>query len=342
MQLARNLKAFLNLEAGIVRGEKPDDTRRSGTSTEAAQETERLRLRLEAKEAEIARLKAGGSGIEKPGIRPENIVWIFGMARTGSTWLNRMMGDISGYAGWKEPLVGALFGQQYYMRGRDEGRNRRNFILADLHMKSWLNSIRTFVLSEANAHYPDLGQDEYLIIQEPNGSIGAPLLMQALPESRMVFLIRDPRDAVASSMDSHKKGGWAFKRQEKEGGEAAEPDIHARNSARKYLQFIGKSKEAYELHTGPKVFIRYEELRADTLGTMERIYLTLGLPVEESELKRIVEKHSWEKIPEDKKGSGKPHRKATPGGWKDDLTPKQIEIVEQTTAPLLKEFYPGR
>ena len=53
---------------------------------------------------------------------------------------------------------------------------------------------------------------------------------------------------------------------------------------------------------------------------MKLVYSTLGLPVEEGELARVVEKHSWENIPEEQKGEGKFYRKATPGGWRKDLT----------------------
>jgi hypothetical protein len=68
------------------------------------------------------------------------------------------------------------------------------------------------------------------------------------------------------------------------------------------------------------VLVRYEELRADTLGEMRRIYSVLGVP--EEELRRTVEKHSWENVPEEEKGEGKFYRRRTPGGWKEDLTPK--------------------
>nr|MBA4117129.1 sulfotransferase domain-containing protein [Rubrobacter sp.] len=67
---------------------------------------------------------------------------------------------------------------------------------------------------------------------------------------------------------------------------------------------------------------------------------SLEIPVDDEALRRVVEKHSWENIPEDEKGEGKFYRKATPGGWREDLTPKQVEIVERVTAPLLEEFYP--
>jgi hypothetical protein len=89
------------------------------------------------------------------------------------------------------------------------------------------------------------------------------------------------------------------------------------------------------------VLIRYEDLRADTLNTMRRLYATLEIPVDERELARAVEKHSWEEISEEQKGEGKFYRKATPGGWREDLTPRQAQTVERITAPLLKAFYPS-
>ena len=117
------------------------------------------------------------------------------------------------------------------------------------------------------------------------------------------------------------------------------PDNFVRNRSRKYLQHAGSAKRAYDAHKGPKVLVRYEELRSDTLGTMKRIYSTLGIEVDGRELEQVVNKHSWENIPEDQKGQGKFYRKATPGGWREDLTPEQVRIVEESTRPLLEKFY---
>jgi Sulfotransferase domain len=103
---------------------------------------------------------------------------------------------------------------------------------------------------------------------------------------------------------------------------------------------VGNSKLAYDAHRGRKALVKYEDLRADTLATLKHIYSALGIPVDEGELARVVEKHSWENIPEDKKGEGKFYRKATPEGWREDLSPKQAETVERITAPLLEELYP--
>ncbi|CAN5891107.1 hypothetical protein BH23ACT11_BH23ACT11_25640 [soil metagenome] len=75
------------------------------------------------------------------------------------------------------------------------------------------------------------------------------------------------------------------------------------------------------------------------LVAMKRLYSELGVEIDEQELLRVVERHSWEAIPEEKKGEGKFYRKASPGGWREDLTPAQVEEVEKITAPLLEELY---
>ena len=171
-------------------------------------------------------------------------------------------------------------------------------------------------------------------------------MMEALPESRMIFLIRDPRDVAASSMDARRKGGWQYENrnrgdQQREALSDKDPDAFVKWRANSYLEVISRAKEAFDAHKGRKVLVRYEDLRADTLGQMRRLYATLEIPVDQKQLAKAVHKHSWENIPEEKKGEGKFYRKATPGGWQDDLTPEQAEIVEKITAPLLKEFYPA-
>jgi len=163
----------------------------------------------------------------------------------------------------------------------------------------------------------------------------------------MSLLIRDPRDIVSSMLESARRGGWRYERRKNDGWKrralaGGRPNVFVRKRSRKYLQHAGSAKKAYDAHQGPKILVRYEELRSDTLGTIKRLYSSLGIPVSEEELARVVEKHSWENIPADQKGAGKFYRKATPGGWREDLTTKQARIVERGTAPFLAGFYPPR
>jgi hypothetical protein len=305
--MARRIRAVLGLEAGVTRGALPEPTSADGHS-------------------------AGG-------VSPENMIWIFGTGRTGSTWLAAMMEEPEGHEVWFEPRVGTIFDPQRFQR-----HGGKHFILASQYKDVWLRSIRNFILDGANARFPELAGG-YLAVKEPGGSVGSGLIMEALPESGMVLLIRDPRDVVASWLDATRKGGWQTRRRG-EGGRRAEslaetkPNAFVRRHADAYLQHVGSARRAYEAHAGRKVVVRYEDLRADTLGTMKYMYSELGVPVEEARLAEAVEKHSWENIPEEEKGQGKFYRKATPEAWREDLTRRQVKTVERITAPLLEEFYP--
>ena len=312
------------------------------------QQIEKQREQIARQNQELEELRAALVGSNKArGLRPESMIWLFGSGRSGSTWLSSMMGDMSGQTLWGEPWVGYLFGYFYYAQA--EGRRQSPQFILGRHRESWLGSIRAFVLNAAAATFPNLKERDYLVIKEPNGSIGAPLLMEALPESRMILLVRDPRDVVASFADARREGGWHY---EKNRGQPQkewwilspddDPASFAEERATALVQQLGNAKEAYDAHEGPKVLVRYEELRANTLETMKRLYSELGLEVDERELARVVEKHSWENIPEGKKGEGKFYRKASPGSWREDLTEEQAEMVERVTASLLKELYPEK
>jgi hypothetical protein len=163
----------------------------------------------------------------------------------------------------------------------------------------------------------------------------------------MILLVRDPRDVVASVLDAAREGGWLYESRDRGAGKRRgkldkRPNSFVRERAKVYRRGVENAKRAYDAHKGPKVLIRYEELRADTLAVMKYTYSVLGIPVNEEKLRRAVEKHIWENVPEEDKGEGKFYRKAAPGGWKEDLTPEQAEAVVRVTAPLLKELYPEK
>jgi len=302
-----------------------------------------LRRRLAA-----ASVGSGRSPVVAPegaaeGLSPANIVWIFCVARSGSTWLASMMGEMVGTEVWKEPRVGHLFGE-FYENTPKAKTESANFIMGGPTRRAWISSIRHFVLTGARYAFPTLGPEDYLVVKEPGGGVGAPFLMEALPESRMILLVRDPRDVVSSSLDATREGSWQ-KEQRRAAGSgdkaltAKQPDAVVKRSARKYLRNMERARQAFDAHEGPKTLVRYEDLLADTLGAMRRIYSGLRMEADGDALARAVEKHSWEAIPEDMKGQGKFYRKASPGGWEEDLTPGQVEIVEEISAPLLDEFY---
>jgi hypothetical protein len=162
---------FSRLKSPLVKGTRVGIhvTQPLGKSKELAQvretiarkneKLEKLRRQLVVKDRELAKLRAdlgtSGAKAQVEGIRPENIIWIFGTAKTGSTWLGRLMGEPQGYYAWREPNVGDLFGSHYYEKSEGKYSTRKNkhwehfWILAEGHRETWINSIRSFVLEGA-------------------------------------------------------------------------------------------------------------------------------------------------------------------------------------------------
>ena len=314
--------------------------RRSPTLRKVYFRVSGLRHRARLRVARWRGLRAGGGG-PAGGVNPENVIWIFCTARSGSTWLRSMLDDLTDGEVWEEPKIGRLFGE-FYSRAKQTQLGRVDYVLGDPTREAWTRALRDFVLRTAWASHPSVTPERYLVIKEPGGAVGAPLLMDALPESRMVLLVRDPRDFAASVLDATRKDGWIQEGMD----EWAKRDLdseraelrYLRALSRQYSRQIGNGKKAFDSHRGRKVLIRYDDLRADTLGVMRHLCAELEIPVDEQRLARVVSKHSWENVPESEKGTGKFYRKATSGGWREDLTPKQAEIVEEVTAPLIEEF----
>jgi hypothetical protein len=211
-------------------------------------------------------------------LRADHLVWIFGTGRSGSTWLASMMGDMAGGRLWNEPLVGKLFGDSH-SDARPKSLRSKNFVMADAHTQAWLEGIRHFVLRVADSRFPAVEEGAWIVVKEPNGSIGVPYLAAAFPRSALVLLIRDPRDVAASAMDRHRPGGGAYEWRKSEGSvrdrASRDPDAFIEGQAKRYMRNVGAAKRAYEAHEGPKVMVRYEDLRTETVGTMRRVYSTL-------------------------------------------------------------------
>ena len=317
-QIAQDWKAFLHIDAGFTRGELQGSGRR------------------------IAPPSRGGSpSPDTHNIRPENIVWTFGSAWSDSAWLGSMMGATEGTV-WNRPLLGDLFGDLFYVRAAH--RRDRDFVLGGPE-ETRCKLVRGFILSAVEAKFPRATHNGYLVVNEPGGSLGAPLLSKALPESRLILLVRHPGDVIASALrasgesDQPAPGKGQDELREEGIAPFEDPDFIVANQAARYFDFVGNARRAYEEHEGPKVLVRYEDLHANTPGTMRRIHSELGMVLDEEMLTSAVEEHSRDQVAD--QGADELYHDATPGGWRENLTPEQVEVVEMVSAPLLGDFYPG-
>lgn len=323
------MREYGRLTADLIKGEAPRYSRQLAKQRET----------IAKKNAKIAELQEKLE-ILPPRVDASRLVWIFSSGRSGTTWIMRMFAGLPGFSPWNEPRVGWLYGN-YLGALRDKTLALDNFVLGEPHADVWLRSLRNLVLEGAASRFPERIRSGFVVVKEPNGSIGAPHLVRAIPRSRVLVVVRDPRDVCASMLDGRKPGGWQLARMDlEESPVEKDPDAFVAVAAGSYAREMGGALKAYEEHAGLKSLVRYEDLRSDALGVMRRIVQKLELPVKDKRLERAVRRQSWEMMPEDRKGPGQLYRKARPGSWREDLTPAQARMVENKTRPFLEMFYP--
>jgi hypothetical protein len=214
---------------------------------------------------------------------------------------------------------------------RDDDR----YFFSDRHISDWGPPLRKLILRRLAAHASR--RTRYLVVQEPNGSEGADLLMRVLPRSYLLFLVRDGRDVVDSVLDAYRPGSWlddAF-------GVSQKLDRPARatlieREAQRWVARTEITRDAYERHApGRRFLVRYEELLADTPKQLRSIYSWLGLSPPRG-LQARVDTRAFSNLPDSATGPGKFHRAATPGLWRQNLTAAEQDICEKVMGPTLE------
>jgi hypothetical protein len=180
-----------------------------------------------------------------------------------------------------------------------------------------------------------------LVIKEVNGSHGADLAMPLFPHSRLIFLVRDGRDVLDSLIDANGPGGWLSERQWGRGGfeTAEERREFLRENARIWAARMNACTRAYEAHPPElRMKVRYEDLLANTPARLGELERWLGLPSGPRRTESIAAQHAFATVPEDGRGSGRLLRAATPGKWREGLTPEEQGIATRIMGGVLDEF----
>jgi len=272
-------------------------------------------------------------------------IWLFGAPRSGTTWLGTQLLIHSENLIWAEPWIGFHLGtldfdgskdiNKKYERVYDTQSSGGRYFFSPHHKKNWLPALRRFIISRIFSQVQTLGKN--VIIKEPVGSHSADIIMECMPKSKLVFLLRDGRDILESRMDMHRGSkSWSGLREFKNDKE--------KRGAIKYYSIIWNGimeriNRAYENHD-PKlrIIIRYEDLKKDTLSELKKIYDFLDIKISDDELRRKIELFDFKNIPESQKGEGKFYRSASTGGWTKKFSKEEQELMNSIMGDTLKQM----
>jgi len=269
-------------------------------------------------------------------------VWIIGPPRSGTTWLGTQLLSHQTKS-MNEPQLGLHLGmrqpriKEKIVRHIDIFKNEPDYFFSDIYSETWKHYLRKLILHRIYAQFEDLSHK--IIIKEPNGSMGMDIITECLRNSKIIFLIRDGRDAIDSKIASLQKDSWGMKDY---GYTPIPPEkmlMEIKYQAELWVRLIEILSKAFNEHPAEsRLLVKYEDLLKNTLEELEKIYEFLEIDIPENELKKIVEEHSFENIPSKDKGPTKVTRSASPGKWKENFNEKEQSIIQKILEKTLADL----
>jgi hypothetical protein len=267
------------------------------------------------------------------GFPEDRIVWVFGHPRSGTTWLGHLLADGLNLKMWNEPYLGQILGFANLLRDNEPGRfGDPTFWMSDPQEEHWPASLNLFFNDVIARQGGSAAGFTGLAIKEPNGTVVAPLLMKAMPEAKAIFVIRDPRDVIASLIDARKPGSWMGERVV----EGFDRTRVVNQSIKRFQRVAAGLQELEQIAPGRLYEMFYERLRVNTFAEMRHLAHVLGLPCDEAALRSAVERHDYERIPAERKGPGRFVRTARVGGWAEELQPEEIATINHQLGDFLQ------
>lgn len=264
----------------------------------------------------------------------KNITWNFGMIRSGTTWFATQLLQHEKNIIWNEPLLGIHLYAYGTLRESNPHRKRDEYFFSVQHENEWLYFLKKFILARTYYQFKNLSKN--IIIKEPTASYVSPYIMKSFSQSKLIFILRDGRDILDSIIDSHQQKSWSGAKPFKnEDAKLEEIKRQSENWTYATLQ----NWEAYQNHDpNLRHFIKYEELMDDTFNQLKNTYEFLKIQVSDDYLEKQIEKFDFSKIPNDKKGSGKFNRLASPGSWQNNFNDNEKELLNSIMGDTLKKF----
>jgi LPS sulfotransferase NodH len=277
------------------------------------------------------------------------LAWIMGSSRSGSTWLTRMLGSIDGTACIDDPHLGHHLGvwrplslawatsaepPQLAMLSELKAGSG-DYLFSDRHRDAWMPALRDLIRARFGAQLDERGRDPAAVFVKEPGSQAAPMIFDAFPHSRLIFLLRDGRDVVESWLDGYRADSWAI-----EGG-AYPVTRSGRLPLIEWLSSVWATRTRIvwdvfaRLDDDSRLLVRYEDLLADPVGQLDRICALLGLDT--AELGQIAERHRFSRLAPGERGAMHHARRASPGGWRETMSRSERRAMERAMGPVLRE-----
>ncbi len=358
LKIARGVRAFLSLEAGLTRGEIPHEAVKKQLASQSRE--------ISALKRELSQTRGAEGGWKSP------VFFVVGHKKSGTTWLMKMLDA------HPEILCGGegrFFGREWRQEKLKELQIQQqpaslyNSLANAEDLRLWIERSPWSRHEDAEEHLSNLtglAVDYFLsrrLAQSGKKMIGdkSPLLTPEdvkeistiYPGAKIIHIIRDGRDAAVSAthhvwnfsnVGVNKKISAKREAYRQSPGEALEEGIFAggqlRNAAREWGSRVGRAAEDGAALLGESYAeVRYEDLLEWPAAEMERLAGFLGARTDDEAVRGCVEAASFENLSEGRKRGEEDEtsffRKGVAGDWKNVFTRRDRRVFKQEAGELL-------
>jgi len=225
-----------------------------------------------------------------------------------------------------------LDGSVFFERILDSNKSRPQFFFAESrrpYLRQWL---RDTVLQSVIDEWGLLDYDR-VVFKSPNGSHAADLLMDAMPLSKMIFLMRDPRDVLASRFSSFASSVLSETKDEK-------LRLFAIQYYASFWNFqMSVIERAYDrCRRDRRLYMKYEDLRREDRESHRQLLEFVGHTPSDEELDRLMTSARLESMPKEQRGPHLPRNSGKVGRFREFFTAREIESMNRILAPRLRQY----
>lgn len=282
-----------------------------------------------------------------------NLLFVVGAPRSGTTWVQRLLAAHPRiHTGQESKLFRSYLSPQLkawrweVARERDQasatGRGGTG-LSCYFEEEHFLKVLRDYTRRLLDPMVGNLAPGEWFLEKTPAHALCLEDIRLLLPDARVIHVLRDGRDVVASLLAASRSwgAGWAPRA--------------TRDAATTWVRHVRAVRQAASQFP-PTHFceLTYEQLAADTAGMLRRLAAFLSLEWSDEEIAAAVRANAAEELRQgrgtaiprggrfaDAEGVKDPPdfiRRAAPGGWRQDLSPFQKLVVRRIAGQLLREL----
>ena len=217
-----------------------------------------------------------------------NVIFLVGAARSGTTWLQRLLASHPRIHTGQESYVFSRYVGPPLRKWNEESRREKK-TLRQVGMRCYLSDrdfhriLMDYMREMMEPMTGDLEDGHFFLEKTPEHALWLPEIHEALPESKIIHIVRDPRDVVYSTLRS--RNTWAK---------------HFPSTTRSAIGWWKESAMAAhsyadEIPSNQFREIHYEGLLADAAGTLSHLAEFIGVDWSRQEIESTVDRNSADK-----------------------------------------------